>query len=120
MKNYKEQRKHKRLKVKFRVNCKSEGVFFSDFTRDIGLGGIGIETATILRVGTMVELFVQLPGESESIILKGKVVWANVNGAPKENASNIALGIRFEDLPEHYHSKLLNYIEQHDKNNLEV
>jgi|YelNatPaOPRAMG01_1025707.scaffolds.fasta_scaffold00844_4 uncharacterized protein (TIGR02266 family) len=114
---YKEKRKSKRVKTGLRVNCKSEGIFFSDFTRDIGLDGIGIQTATFIREGTTVELFLQLPDEKEPLILKGRVVWAKVDN--QENSSNIAMGIKFEDMAPHHRDKLNNFIERHTQTTLD-
>ncbi len=66
------------------------------------------------------EIFIQLPNEKEPLILKGKVIWTNLNGTQKGSASNVALGIKFEDVAPHHHVKLTNFIEQFDKDGLKA
>ncbi len=113
MHNYYESRKTKRVKTKLRVNCKSEGIFFSDFTRDVGLGGMGVETATLIRVGTTVELFINLPNEKDPLIISGRVVWSKVKEAKEKTASNAIMGIQFENIDPEHRNKLNNFIESH-------
>ncbi len=110
MHTYNESRKSKRVKTRLRVNCKSDGIFFSDFTRDVGLGGMGIETATLIREGTNVELFLHLPDEKDPLILKGKVIWSQAKDTREKSASNVVIGIQFDNLQPEFHSKLHNFI----------
>jgi uncharacterized protein (TIGR02266 family) len=111
MHTYTESRKSKRVKTRLRINCKSDGIFFSDFTRDIGLGGMGIETATLIREGTNVELFLHLPNEKDPLIISGKVVWAKVKDTHEKAASNVVVGIQFDDVKPDHHNKLHHFIE---------
>ena len=113
MHTYNESRKSKRVKTRLRVNCKSDGIFFSDFTRDVGLGGIGVETATLIREGTVVELFLHLPNEKDPLILSGKVVWSKSTNAPEKTTSNVVIGIQFENMKPEHNNKLHNFIENH-------
>lgn len=110
MHTYTESRKSKRVKTRLRVNCKSDGLFFSDFTRDVGLGGIGVETATLIREGTVVELFLHLPNEKDPLIISGKVVWSTLKDASEKTASNVVIGIQFENIKPEHHNKLHNFI----------
>ena len=110
MHTYNESRKSKRVKTRLRVNCKSDGIFFSDFTRDVGLGGIGVETATLIRTGTVVELFLHLPNEKDPLILSGKVVWSKSTDPVEQTTSNVVIGIQFENMKPEYHNKLHNFI----------
>ncbi len=112
MSQYQNKRTSKRVKTRVRINCKGEGIFFSDFTRDISLHGIGIETVALIEQGTVVELFFNLPGEHEPIVAKGRVVWSNIkqhgNG---DNSMNVVLGIEFKDINDTHQSKLSSFLE---------
>ncbi len=109
---YQNKRRSKRVKTKIRINCKGEGVFFSDFTRDIGLHGIGVETVAAIEKGTIVELFFSLPGEAEPIVAKGKVIWSDIRHSESgENNMNVVLGIEFQDIAEAHASKLYSFID---------
>jgi uncharacterized protein (TIGR02266 family) len=117
MHTYNESRKSKRVKTRLRVNCKSEGIFFSDFTRDVGLGGMGVETATLIRAGTLVELFLHLPDEKDPLILNGKVIWAKVKEVKEKTTSNIVIGIQFENIEQEHRNKLNSFIVNHPIDN---
>ena len=116
MHTYSESRKSKRVKTRLRVNCKSDGIFFSDFTRDVGIGGIGVETATLIRAGTAVELFLHLPNEKDPLILSGKVIWSKSTDAPELTSSNVVIGIQFDTMKPEHNNKLNNFIENHPSN----
>jgi len=111
---YKEKRKSKRVKTRLRINCKGAGIFFSDFTRDIGSEGIGIETAVIIKEGMTVDLFFYLPEHTDPINVKGKVVWSNVKKYKDNDSSlNVLLGIHFENLDDVHRKRLNNFIENY-------
>ena len=112
---YQNKRRSKRVKAKVRINCKGEGVFFSDFTRDIGLHGIGIETVALIENGTIVELFFSLPGETEPIVAKGKVIWSNVKRYNDNDSNlNVVLGIEFSDIDDVLRGKLSVFLRNND------
>ncbi len=110
MHTYTESRKSKRVKARLRVNGKSNGIFFSDFTRDVGLGGIGVETPTIIEEGTKVELFLHLPNEKEPLIMNGRVVWSKAKDIREKSSSNVVIGIQFQDVSSEHQDKLHKYI----------
>src|SRR5438046_2582663 len=79
-----------RYEVNARVDVGDEGADHK--VRNISLGGIGIESANIQDVGTVVDLMIRFPDLGEAAItLKGNVVW--VNREPPTD-----MGIRFLDL----------------------
>jgi Tfp pilus assembly protein PilZ len=108
MEFYNEQRKAKRVNTKLRVNCRKNGVFFSDFARDICLDGIKVETPTLVGKNMSVDLSFYLPDEAEPIIVKGRVIWS---GVEEHTNFNVVLGIKFEDMSASDRNKLVNFIE---------
>ncbi len=114
MKSRRNTRRNKRVKTKIRVHCKTEGIFFSDFTRDICVDGVGVESTVAIMKGTIVDLHLHIPGETEPIITKGRVIWSNTIIPHADSNSNIAIGIEFEELSDIYRGKLLNFIENQD------
>ncbi len=111
MRFYREQRKQKRVKTKLRVNCKKSGVFFSDFTRDISLEGIRVETPALIAKGMIVDLSFNLPAEIDPVIVKGRVVWSNVE---EHTDFNVVLGIKFEDISEADKNKLFGFLQNNN------
>lgn len=115
MSPYQNKRRSKRVKAKIRINCKGEGIFFSDFTRDIGLHGIGIEAVAFIEQGTIVDLSFHLPGETEPIVAKGKIIWSGIKRYNDDNSNlNVVLGIEFHDINDTHRGKLSVFLENND------
>ncbi|MCL4557748.1 MAG: PilZ domain-containing protein [Deltaproteobacteria bacterium] len=109
---YQNKRRSERIKAKIRINCKGQGIFFSDFTRDIGLHGIGIEAVTLIENGTIVELYFSLPDETEPIVAKGKVIWSDIKRSESgEDNMNVVLGIEFQEIAEVHTNRLFSFID---------
>ncbi len=111
MPNNNEKRKHIRAKTHVRVNCKSEGIFFSDFTRDISFDGAGIESLVTITPGTIIDLFFTLPEETETIMARGKVLWSRVKPSTYESGkSNAMFGVQFIDINDSHKEKLFGFV----------
>lgn len=59
-------------------------------TRDVGRGGVGIQTMDPLPTGTAIQLTFRLPDASIEIAAFGRVVWSD---------HRIGMGVQFESLP---------------------
>jgi Tfp pilus assembly protein PilZ len=82
------------------VYCKEEGFFFlkkyaDDFypVFDISLGGLRYLSQKPLKDNTKVSLKIVIPGEDDTMIMKGKVKWVSPNTA---KSYKYIIGIQFE------------------------
>jgi len=84
----------KALKKKPEERYATVDALFSDFTRDINEGGIFVETDEAVPLEEKVELKLRLPGSSEVVHARGRVV--RVEPAGPGSAAGIA--IEFDQL----------------------
>jgi uncharacterized protein (TIGR02266 family) len=90
-----EMRTTKRLPIRVLVEYESIEDFLIDYTANISIGGMFIQTERPLPVGTRFRLRFQVPTRAKPIETFGEVCWsmeANSFGAQQ------GMGIRFDDL----------------------
>lgn len=75
-------------------NCRGKSL-------DISSGGIFVESAADIPVGTMVELSFALPGVNQPVSCHGEVVWLNRRPKSLKPHYPNGFGVRFRDLPPH-------------------
>jgi len=96
-----ERRKHfrgsarpgRRVEIKFRAKGDA-GDHESAITRNIGVGGAFIVTEARPKVGSLIELIIDIPDHQESLLLDAEVRWI----APGEDGTKGGLGVRFVNL----------------------
>ena len=90
-----ERRKSARVPVEgFRVNYRTRAGSFFEFARNIGEGGLFIETEDPLSVGTFVSLHFELPESEKPVEVDGRVVWTVAYGPEQPSG----MGIVFDNL----------------------
>jgi uncharacterized protein (TIGR02266 family) len=89
-----ERRRSERAPVTVRIEYSTVDALFSDFTRNINEGGIFVETDEAIPLEEKVELKLRLPGSSEVVHARGRVV--RVDPATETSAAGIA--IEFDQL----------------------
>jgi uncharacterized protein (TIGR02266 family) len=98
-----------RLELNVYVDYTGSEVLLFHKVRNISLGGICIQSASVEDVGTMVELVLNFPDLDASLAVQGEVVWAN-REAPMD------MGIRYVDLDNERRDTLRKYLALlHDK-----
>lgn len=106
-------RKYKRLAtnwgVKIRATKYTETTVrrMQERIKNISTGGVFIETAVPLDVGTHVEFSFQMPGRTDEIHAKGIVKWANaghLQGMP------VGMGIEFLEVATHSKEAIQDYV----------
>ncbi|MCM8795856.1 MAG: PilZ domain-containing protein [Candidatus Omnitrophica bacterium] len=75
---FKERRLFPRFTVHIPVDFSSnkERSFLSGYTNDISVEGIGLVVTRPIDCGTPLELYLNLPDNSEKIFIKGRVIWS--------------------------------------------
>jgi len=76
-----EKRVHPRAAIELVVSCERRGApAIAGTARDIGLGGIFVESSESLAFGTEVVIVTHLGGTGAPVRLPGVVRWTKVNG----------------------------------------
>jgi uncharacterized protein (TIGR02266 family) len=91
-------RRQPRLPIKLEVEYRTAGAFLVSYSVNLSKGGIFVETATPLPVGSQVDLAFEVPGAG-SLEVTGVVAWVRqgtFDGLPD------GMGIQFETLDERY------------------
>lgn len=70
-----DKRDDQRIPIQMLVDYKSDGNYLFDFCRDLGTGGVFIQTRNPLESGSDVDLTFTLPDSKETLQTKGKVIW---------------------------------------------
>ncbi|MFW7379398.1 MAG: TIGR02266 family protein [Oligoflexus sp.] len=91
----KEDRKSQRIPIQLLVDYKAEGHYLFDFCRDLGTGGVFIETKTPLDHGSEVDLTFTLPDSKETLETKGRVIWVQ-SVVPGKKDLTPGMGVQFE------------------------
>jgi uncharacterized protein (TIGR02266 family) len=89
-----ERRRSERAPVVVRIEYATVDALFSDFTRNINEGGMFVETDEPIPLDEKVDLKLRLPGSSELVHARGRVV--RVEPTTASSAGGIA--IEFEEL----------------------
>ncbi|MET0593282.1 MAG: PilZ domain-containing protein [Polyangiaceae bacterium] len=87
-----EKRQHNRVTLSAVVDLSSEDNFYAGAARDISVGGLYVESATAVPIGTEVTAILRLP--SKVLSLRAEVVWSVAKGA-----QTVGMGLRFVNLP---------------------
>jgi len=90
-------RQQPRVPLRIKIDYfKNPGVFLYDYSRNVGRGGIFVETEKPFQPGTEISLSFVLPDQGEPIEVKGKVVWVHEKNA-KDFRGVPGMGVQFEN-----------------------
>ena len=96
-----DRRKHARTPIQLIVQYSDQRLFFTEFTCDLSLGGICIDTSKSLEPGTMLTISIST---QPAIKAKAMVVWS------KKTKFKYQIGIRFVKLPQDKKSQIADII----------
>ena len=106
-----EKRKTPRVPLSMEVTYETGDDFQDDFLSDISSGGLFIGTPDPLEINTKLTVCFHVPGISDSVMVKGTVVWVrNLEGGFKPG-----MGIRFDEMEPEDRRKLDNYLAEQKK-----
>ena len=106
-------RDHQRVPVQLLVDYRSGGNYLFDFCRDLGTGGVFIETTKPLSHGSVVELTFTLPDSKETLEAKGRVIW--VQAAIAEKNLTAGMGVQFEEFTQEQRVVLQDFVDRYNK-----
>lgn len=87
-------RVHERARLALQVSYRSAGSFLISYTVDLSRGGLFLETAELLPVGSALDLTLQIPGAPQWVV-RGTVVWLQEVAVP---GRPVGMGIQFHAL----------------------
>lgn len=94
-----EERREPRVTAHLRVLCGTDPQrLLSNYALNISSGGLFLETAEPLLVGTPLELEFILPDQPAPIRCKGRVAWVNEATYPSKPSLPSGMGVQFLDL----------------------
>ena len=109
-----EKRKHARFPVRVLIRYRNADRFFQDYIENISIGGIFVETADPLSIGTNLNLQFSLPGMGSPIQADGVVVHLVKGGARSFPVAG-GMGIKFSELNDKNKELLEDYVRVHTK-----
>ncbi len=83
-----ERREHPRKPCSIEVTYTTEDRTFTDFIKNISMGGVFMQTSASLNVGQQISLVFPFPTQEEPIRMTGQVVWK----------SPVGVGVKFIEL----------------------
>jgi type IV pilus assembly protein PilZ len=85
-----------RVPIQLLVDYKAGGTYLFDFCKDLGSGGVFIETKQPLSAGSSLDLTFTIPDSKETLSAKGKVIWSQAP-IPGRNDVNPGMGVQFAE-----------------------
>lgn len=105
-----------RIPVNLLVDYQSkEGHYLFDFCKDLGTGGVFIQTEAPLKQGEELDLTFTIPDSKKTLATKGKVMWVQprVKDRPELMAG---MGVQFVSFPKEHRAQLEEYIKRYNTN----
>ncbi len=90
-----DRRREHRAPIELRVEYKRVNTFFADYTKNISRGGTFIATERPLDIGTEFVFALDLPGLTEPLRLRGRVMWTTKT-EDSSKANPAGMGIEFQ------------------------
>ncbi len=91
-----DKRAAERLPIRMLVEYESSEDFLIDYTANMSIGGMFIQTSNPLEVGTRFRLRFRIPGRDEPVDTVGEVCW--VLSPEEAGCMQPGMGVRFEEL----------------------
>lgn len=105
-------RKSQRLPVQLLVDYRSKnGSYLFDFCRDLGTGGVFIETENPLKTGEEVSLTFTIPDSKETLAATGKVIWVQ-KALPEKNLP-AGMGVQFDEFTGEQRTLLQDFLRRY-------
>jgi type IV pilus assembly protein PilZ len=107
-----EERSCQRVPIQLLVDYKSGGSYLFDFCKDLGTGGVFIQTEKPLATGTTLDLTFTIPDSKETLLTKGTVIWSQLPVADKKDLAP-GMGIQFKGFSEEQRRLLENFVQRY-------
>jgi uncharacterized protein (TIGR02266 family) len=85
-----------RVPIQLLVDYKSDGNYLFDFCKDMGTGGVFIETTKPQKTGSVLDLTFTIPDSKETLKTTGRVIWSQPVMSDRPDIVP-GMGIQFEN-----------------------
>lgn len=109
-----EDRGMQRVPIQLLVDYKSNGNYLFDFCKDLGTGGIFIQTTNPLGQGSDVDLTFTIPDSKETLHARGKVIWVQ-SPVVGRNDLTPGMGVQFADFSSSQRKVLEDFVTRYHK-----
>lgn len=109
----KEDRLTHRVPIQLLVDYRCDGHYLFDFCRDLGAGGVFIETTSPLPTGSSIDLTFTIPDSKETLRTKGKVIWVQPT-IPDRSDVRAGMGVQFTKFSEEQRQTLEDFVKRHN------
>ena len=101
-----------RIPIQLLVDYKADGNYLFDFCKDLGEGGVFIETKNPKKQGSELELTFTIPDSKQTLSTKGKVIWVQ---EPIEGRQDLTpgMGIQFESFDSNDRKTLEEFVRRY-------
>lgn len=84
-----------RVPIQLLVDYRANGHYLFDFCKDLGSGGVFIQTTSPLPQGSDIDLTFTLPDSKETLVTKGHVIWVQSKIDGREDLTP-GMGVQFK------------------------
>ena len=88
-------RSGRRVPIQLLVDYKSGGNYLFDFCKDLGTGGVFIQTDKPLPTGSPIDLTFTIPDSKETLMAKGTVIWVQGRVNERDDLTP-GMGVQFQ------------------------
>ena len=108
----KDDRVNQRVPIQLLVDYRSpNGSYLFDFCRDLGTGGVFIQTDNPMPMGSEVSLMFTLPDSKETLEATGKVIWVQTDIPGKDIEQG--MGVQFDEFSGEQRATLESFISRY-------
>jgi uncharacterized protein (TIGR02266 family) len=100
-----------RIPIELLVDYKAQGSYLFDFCRDLGSGGVFIETSTPRSIGEELELTFTIPDSKETVTTRGRVIWVQSFLEAVKQPSG--MGVQFIDFSKENKGLLEDFVKRY-------
>ena len=101
-----------RVPIQLLVDYNRNGNYLFDFCRDLGTGGIFIQTDEPQPQGSEIELTFTIPDSKETITTKGTVMWVQNPVASRQDCA-AGMGIQFQAFTDEQRKTLDDFVKRY-------
>lgn len=109
-----EGRGSQRVPIQLLVDYQCGGNYLFDFCKDLGTGGVFIETNNPLDHGSEVKLVFTLPDSKETLEARGRVIWVQPKVPGKDLSAG--MGVQFENFDTRQRKILEDFVARYHGN----
>jgi type IV pilus assembly protein PilZ len=109
----KDSRRDHRIPIQLLVDYKCNGHYLFDFCKDLGAGGVFIQTDNPLPQGSTIDLTFTIPDSNETLTTKGSVMWVQQEVAGNKELVS-GMGVQFEAFDSTQRNTLQEFISRYN------